>query len=87
MAIDGDGISCEVTSLRFVGDVLQHILHKVTQIVKLDLKQAYHHIPVHPQDQHFLGTELTYGGHALPFDLRSALNIYSGVANMLEVTH
>ena len=67
-----------------MGDVLQHILHKVSQIVKLDLKQAYHHIPVRPQDQHFLGTELTY---ALPFDFRSALNIYSSVANMLEVTH
>ena len=69
-----------MASLYFEGDVLQHILNKVTQIVKLDLKQAYHHIPVYPQDQHFLRTELTYGDRVLPFDLRSALNIYSAVA-------
>ena len=35
--------------------IIQH-LGQGTQLVKMDLKDAYRFIPVHPQDHHLLGT-------------------------------
>ena len=82
-----DGISCELSSLSYasVDDAVQHIL-RLDQLVKLDLKQAYHNIPVHPQDQHLLAISWegdTYVDRALPFGLRSAPKVFTAVADMI----
>ena len=53
-----DGISSTLASVSYssVDDDVRRILHlgKRTQLVKVDLKQAYRQVPVHPQDQHLL---------------------------------
>ena len=85
-----DGISCELSSLSYasVDDAVQNILRlgKDAQLVKLDLKQAYRNIPVHPQDQHLLAISWegdTYVDRALPFGLRSAPKVFTAVADMI----
>ncbi len=55
-------------------------------MVKLDLKNAYRIILVHPHDQHLLAISWvgrTYVDRALPFGLRSAPKIFSAVADMI----
>ena len=59
-----------------------------TELIKLDLKNVYCIIPIHPQDHHLLATrskDRTYIDHALSFGLRSAPKIFSGVADMLSL--
>ena len=54
--------------------------------MKLDLKNAYRTIPVHPEDHHLLSVTWegnTYIDRALPFGLRSAPKIFSAVADMI----
>jgi hypothetical protein len=58
----------------------------VNVLVKVDLKNAYRNIPIHPQDHHLLGItweDKVYIDRALPFGLRSAPKIFSAVADML----
>ena len=82
-----DGISPSLCSLRYSSvdeavDIIRH-LGRDTQLVKLDIKDAYRLIPVHPDDYHLLGISWrgeTYIDRALPFDLRSAPKIFSAVA-------
>ena len=54
-----DGISAELCSLRYASldDALGLItqLGPGTQLVKMDLKDAYRIVPVHPDDHHLLG--------------------------------
>ncbi len=85
-----DGISSELSSITYasIDDAIQRILQlgRGTQLVKLDLKNAYRIIPVHPQDQHLLAIAWegsTYVDRALPFGLRSAPKIFSAVADMI----
>ena len=57
-----------------------------TQLVKIDLKDAYRIVPVHSDDYHLLG--ITWDGEtfidrALPFGLRSAPKIFSVVADFI----
>ena len=52
----------------------------------MDLKKAYHMVPVHPDDHALLGLNLerdTFIDTALPFGLRSAPKILSPVADAL----
>ena len=84
------GISEELSSITYarVDDAVAQILQlgPGTMLVKLDLKNAYRIIPVHPQDQHLLGISWqgrTYIDRALPFGLRSAPKIFSAVADMM----
>ena len=56
------------------------------QLVKMDLKDAYRMVPVHPEDQHLLTISWegqTYVDQALPFGLRSAPKIFSAVADAI----
>ena len=49
-------------------------------LAKLDLKEAYRAVPVHPSDQRLLGVawdDTVYIDKALPFGLRSAPKIFS----------
>ena len=85
-----DGISPSICSLRYasVDDaVIIKQLGRGTQLVKLDIKDAYRIIPVHPDDYHFLGVSWrgeTYVDRALPFGLRSAPKIFSAVADFIS---
>ena len=59
---------------------------QATQLVKIDLKDAYCLVPVHPEDQHLLG--ISWGGavyvdRCLPFGLRLAPKIFSAVSDAL----
>ena len=85
-----DGISPSLCSLRYSSvdeavDIIRH-LGRDTQLVKLDIKDAYRLIPVHPDDYHLLGISWrgeTYIDRALPFGLRSAPKIFSAVADFV----
>ena len=62
-------------------------LGKGTQVVKVDLKQAYRQVPVHSQDQHLLAISWerrVYVDRAMPFGLRSAPKIFTAVADMID---
>ena len=54
--------------------------------MKLDIKDAYRIVPVHPDDYHHLGINWqgnTYIDHALPFGLRSAPKIFTAIADVI----
>ena len=85
-----DGISPELCSLVYakVDDAVQHILRlgRDTLLAKIDLKNAYRIVPIHPQDHHLLAVSWdghTYVDRALPFGLRSAPKIFSAVADTI----
>ena len=85
-----DGIDSAVASVSYASldEAVQHILRlgKGTQLVKVDLKQAYRQIPVHPEDHYLLGLSWegsVYVDRALPFGLRSAPKIFTAVADMI----
>lgn len=55
-------------------------------LAKLDLKEAYRAVPVHPTDQRFLGVcweGVTYIDRALPFGLRSAPKMFSAITDAM----
>ena len=57
-----------------------------TELVKMNLKDAYRVIPVHPQDLHLLGTQWcgdTFVDWSLPFGLRSATKIFTAFSDMV----
>ena len=85
-----DGILGELCSLKYaslddaVGLIRQ--LGPGSQLVKMDLKDAYRMVPAHPDDQHLLAISWegqTYVDRALLFGLRSAPKIFSAVANAM----
>lgn len=85
------GISSELSSITYakVDDAVELILQlgPGTELVKLDLKNAYRMVPVHPEDHHLLAVSWegkTYVDRALPFGLRSAPKIFSAVADMVS---
>ena len=80
-----DGISLRYSSVDVAVDIIRP-LGRDTQLVKLDIKDAYRLIPVHPDDYHLLGISWrgeTYIDLALPFGLRSAPKIFSTVADLV----
>ena len=85
-----DGISPDLCSLCYakVDDAVNVIRHlsRGTQLVKLDLKDAYRIVPVHPADYHLLGVKWrgnTYVDRALPFGLCSAPKIFNAIADFI----
>ena len=86
-----DGISKELASLSYVSvdDVVACALKegKGALLAKMDVKQAYRNIPVHPSDRACLGMSwegMVYVDTVLPFGLRSAPLIFSAVADALQ---
>ena len=86
-----DGISSELCSLSYtkLDEIVESIwkLGPGTQLAKIDIKNAYRIIPVHPSDRHLLAMEwkgLIYVDTVLPFGLRSAPKIFNSVADALE---
>ena len=83
-----DGLRGDLCSLTYasVDKAVELILHlgQGTQLVKMDLKDAYRMKPVHPQDQHLLGIrwqDQVYADRSLPFGLRSAPKIFTAFAD------
>ena len=86
-----DGISPELCSLAYasIDDAVKIILQqgRGSELAKLDVANAYHIIPVHPEDRSLLG--IRWKGKllidtALPFGLRSAPKIFTVVADGLQ---
>ena len=86
-----DGIPGDLCSLRYasVDDAVAMVrsLGTGTLLTKIDIKDAYRLVPVHPDDYHLLG--ITWGGHvyvdrALPFGLCSAPKIFNAVADFIS---
>ena len=72
-----------------VDDITTQVLTtgRGTLMAKIDIKNAYRNIPIHPTDRHLLGMEWQhqlYVNGALPFGLRSAPKIFNTVADALE---
>ena len=85
-----DGICPDLTSVVYASvdnavEIIRH-LGPGTELVKIDLKDAYRVIPVHPQDHHLLGTQWcgdTFVDRSLPFGLRSAPKIFTAFSDMV----
>ena len=85
-----DGNSKELCSLRYalLDDALRLICHfgPGCHLVKMDLKDAYRVVSVHPDDQHLLGISwdgAVYMDRSLPFGLRSAPKLFTAVADAM----
>ena len=83
-----DRINKELCSLSYVSvdAVAKAILQtgRGTLMAKMDIKQAYHTVPVHPADYVLLGMRWDDKVHkSLPFGLRSASLIFSARVNAL----
>lgn len=85
-----DGIPPALCSLHYASvdnavDIIKQ-LGRGAQLVKLDVKDAYRIVPVHPSDYCHLGLcwqGKTYIDRALPFGLRSAPKIFTAVADLI----
>lgn len=81
-----DLCSLQCTTVDDAAGIIQK-LSKDTQLVKLDLKDAYRIVPVHPADYDLLGIHWrgnTYINRALPFGLRSAPKIFNADADFIN---
>ena len=86
-----DGIAKDLCSLQYptIDQAIGHIikLGKGALLAKIDIKQAYRNIPVHPDDRHLLGMmweNEIYIDLVLPFGLRSAPKIFTSIADAAE---
>lgn len=71
-----------------IDDVVTAVLSmgKGTMLAKMDVKQAFRNIPVHPADRGLLGMHWNgrvFLDKVLPFGLRSAPLLFSAVADAL----
>ena len=67
------------------GALLIHFLGKRSLLAKIDLREAYGMVPVHPEDHRFFGIswqDSVYFDCQLPFGLASA--IFNALAEALE---
>ena len=72
-----------------VDDVVAGIIQwgRGTSLAKMDIRQAYRNVPIHPSDRPFLGMQwqgATFVDAALSFGLRSAPLIFSAIADVLQ---
>lgn len=73
-----DGITPNLCSFQWITQSAS------AELVKLDIKDAYRIIPIHPAEYHLLGIrwkENTYIDLALPFGLRSAPKLFNAIAD------
>ena len=85
-----DGISPALCSLSYASvDDAVHMIMQLgpgTELVKVDISNAYRMVPVHPDDQALLGIAwqgVSYVDRALPFGLRSAPKIFTTLSDFL----
>ena len=83
----------ELSSLQYtsVDTVVEYIVctGPGTQLAKVDIRQAYRNVPVHPSDRHLLGMQWKGKGKAfinktIPFGLRSVLKLFTALADALK---
>ncbi len=83
-----DGICKEMASLSYV--TLDRVaeeaagLGRGAWLAKMDIRQAYRQVSVHPEDRHLLGMrwrDLVYVDTTLPFGLRSAPLLFTALAD------
>ena len=86
-----DGISEACCSLSYVSveDAVEAVMKKGrgASLAKVDIRNAYRVLPVHPDDRWLLGMRwegALYVDTTLPFGLRSAPKIFTGVADAVE---
>lgn len=86
-----DGIDKDLCSLSYISidEVVKCIISQGqgAMLAKIDVKQAYRNIPVHPEDRPLLGMAWrgkVYLDKVLPFGLRSAPLIFSAIADALQ---
>ena len=86
-----DGIDKELCTLSYISvdDIVRRIvmLKNGALMAKVDIKNAYRLLPVHPEDRLLLGMEWqgqVYVDTALPFGLRSVPKIFTALADLLE---
>ena len=86
-----DGVSKELSSLSYVtiDDVVAAIqlAERGALLAKMDIKQAYRNIPVHPDDRFCLGMQWegkVFIDTTLPFGLRSAPLLFTAVADAAQ---
>ena len=83
-----DDIDFEVSSLSYTS--LDHLAALVVSegrgafLVKVDIKEVYRMVPVHPEDQHLLGVLWEGIVKMLPFGLCSAPKIFSALADAVQ---
>ena len=85
-----DGIDPALCSLKYatMDNVMEVVrdLGRGTQLVKMDLSEAYRIVPIHPDDHYLLGIKWqgdVFIDRSLPFGLRSAPKIFTAVADSL----
>ena len=85
-----DGIPKDLCSLNYItiDDAVNHILELGcgTHLAKIDIKNAFRLIPVHPTDRHLLGMQWKDGIYidtCLPFGLRSAPKLFNILAEFM----
>ena len=79
-----DGIFAELCSLHYAS--VDDVVTQLGKLAKMDIRQAYHNIPVVPADRYLLGLQWQqslYIDQVLPFGLKSAHSIFSAVADAL----
>ena len=86
-----DGIGKELATLTYVSidEVMEQVLQsgRGALLAKMDIKQAYRNVPVHPDDRTLLGMSWkkeVFMDTTLPFGLRSAPLIFSALADALQ---
>ena len=86
-----DGIDSDLCSMSYVTvDGAVEVIRQTGRgsfLAKVDVRQAYRIVPVHPEDRPLLGMMWEgslFVDSALPFGLRSAPKIFSAVADALE---
>ena len=72
-----------------VDTAIEHILTlgAGTQLAKIDIRNAFHLLPVYPADRHMLGmkwNDQIYIDTCLPFGLRSAPKLFNVLADLLS---
>ena len=85
-----DGIPSQLCTLTYVtiDDAVLSILRsgRSTMLAKIDIKNAFRLLPVHPADRHLLGMKwrgCVYIDHCIPFGLRSAPKLFNILADLL----
>ena len=86
-----DGIPKELCSLSYitVDTAINHIMElgQGALLAMMDIKSAFHLLPVHPSDRHLLAIEWNKGIYidtCLPFGLRSAPKLFNILADLLS---
>ena len=91
--IDPDDYSCQYSSIDDAVDLCCRVGPGRTVLAKVDLKDAFKHIPIHPGDWHMMGfiwpdesgVDMHYFSKVLSFGLRSAPSLFDRYARCLPM--